>query len=492
MIPQGFQSRRNPRTASGVPLTGRMRMGAIRVPTIVFGLLTVAICLVPKAGRAIPPLRGSGVYRTATEILALTPEQASKAGPTRLWGVVTSSTDLGLIVQDRTAGIWVYWNHSEDFEKGDEVEVTGIVSRGLYSPCVSALTIRKIGRAPLPQPKLATFKELSTGGLDDQYVSIEGIVRSMGVRTSASASQSVWLKIAMPDGNIDATFSSESATEAAKLIGATVRITAPAMCTKNQNRQITAVSLPAGNMLNLTVLQPPPRDLFSLPLTPVSKLMQYRSGTNYFERVRVAGTVTYYKPGDRVIVEENGRALLILSPQITSINLGDRVEAVGFPAPEVSGPILQDAVLRDIGPAQPVQPTAVKISEISKGTHRYDLVTTEGSLLRRVDEPTSVLLLVQSEADLLVAELDRAANTEVLQQLKEGSTVRISGINMLDIQGTWNYGIPSASVVRSKLLLRSPADVEVTKSPSWWTTLHVLYIAAVLGALMLAFLALGV
>jgi signal transduction histidine kinase len=101
-------------------------------------------------------------------------------------------------------------------------------------------------------------------------------------------------------------------------------------------------------------------------------------------------------------------------------------------------------------------------------------------------------LLLQNESTLLVAELDRPANSTVLPNLKEGSTIGISGISMLEIEGTWNYGLPSASAVRYKLLLRSPDDVRVIKPPSWWTTLHVIYIAAILGMLMLAFLALGV
>jgi signal transduction histidine kinase len=112
--------------------------------------------------------------------------------------------------------------------------------------------------------------------------------------------------------------------------------------------------------------------------------------------------------------------------------------------------------------------------------------------LRRVDEPTSVVLLLQNGSTLLVAELDRPGNSNVLPNLRERSTVQVSGISMLEIEGTWNYGLPSASVVRYKLLLRSPDDARVIKPPSWWTTLHVIYIAAVLAMLMVAFLALGV
>jgi signal transduction histidine kinase len=102
------------------------------------------------------------------------------------------------------------------------------------------------------------------------------------------------------------------------------------------------------------------------------------------------------------------------------------------------------------------------------------------------------VLLVQNESTLLLAELSQPVDPNALKMLKEGSTIRVSGISMLEVEGTWNYGIPSASVVRCKLLLRSPGDVQVIHPPSWWTTLHVIYLAAVLGTLMLALLALVV
>ena len=470
----------------------RWRFDRLIAPIVNACVLMAVVCWSSPFASAARTNSAATLYQTAASILSLTPEQAQQGDTALLQGVVTGSTDLGLTIQDQTAGIWIYWDHPEDFVPGDQVEVRGNVNPGRFSSCVNAISVRKLSRAPLPQPRAATFRQLSTGDLDAQYVSVTGIVRSMGIRKTASPSQSVWLKLALPDGNINVTFAAENAAAASKLIDAVVRVNAPAMCTKNENRQITAPTLPVGSMLNLTVLRPPPQNLFDQPLTPISKLMEYRSGTDYFRRVRVAGTVTYYKPGDRLILEDDGRALLVMSPQTSDIRIGDKVEALGFPAAEDSGPFMQDAVLRYVAHGQLLRPTPVKIADISSGTHRYNLVSTEGYLLRRVDEPSSVVLLLQNESTLLVAELDRPANSTVLPNLKEGSTIGISGISMLEIEGTWNYGLPSASAVRYKLLLRSPDDVRVIKPPSWWTTLHVIYIAAILGMLMLAFLALGV
>jgi signal transduction histidine kinase len=470
---------------------GQTRPGT-RVSRLLTSIITACILCVRLVVFGQAQLSPTPAYRTAASILALSPEEAQHGQGALLRGVVTGSTDLGLTIQDSTGGIWVYWDHPESFTQGDLVEVSGEAASGRFSSCVEAHAIRNLGHGPLPHPKAVTFRQLSTGDLDAQYVSVTGVVRSMGIRAAASQSQNVWLKIALPDGNVDATFSSENAAAAGKLIDAVVRVNAPAMCTKNENRQITAPTLPVGSLANLTVLRAPPQDLFAVPLTPISRLMQYRSETDYYHRVRVAGTVTYYKPGDRLILEQSGRALRVMSPQVSDIRIGDQVEALGFPAAEDSGPFLEDAVLRYVAYGQPLQPMAVKFADISSGAQRYNLVITQGFLLRRVDEPTSVVLLLQSDSTLLVAELDRRSNSRVLAQLEEGSTIQVTGISMLEIEGTWNYGVPSASAVRYKLLLRSPEDVHILKPPSWWTTLHVIYIAAVLAALMFTFLVLGI
>jgi signal transduction histidine kinase len=449
------------------------------------------LCLLPSIALAASSIRNRVEYTTAASILALTPEQAMRGTPVVLRGVVTLSADIGLNIQDRTAGIWIVTDHPAGFSPGDILEVKGIVDPGRFSPVVRADSVRVLGHAHLPEAKEVTFRQLSSGDEDTQYVSITGTVRSMRIRLGISQTQTTWLKIAMPGGFVDVTFPATYAAAGSKLIDAVVRIQAVAMCTKNQTGQITSATLAAVSMRYLTVLSSPPRDLFASPLTPIGKLMQYRSGTDYFHRVRVAGTVTYYKPDESLILENDDRALLVMTTQRSDIQIGDRIEVSGFPAPTDSGPILEDAVFRYVAHGSPPQPAIVKISDISSGALRYNLVSAEGHLVRRVEEPSRAVLLLQDGPSLLLAELEKPDGSNPLRGLEEGSTIRISGISMLDVQGTWNYGSPSASVVRCKLMLRSADDVQLIRSPSWWTTLHVLYIVAILAILLLASFALA-
>jgi signal transduction histidine kinase len=448
-------------------------------------LLSTELCLAEKS--KVPDF-----YRTAASILALPPEQAKLEHPALVHGVVTQSTDHGLVVQDSTAGIWIYWESSGDFVPGDDVEVQGVAGTGRYAPVVKAFSVRKVGRAPLPIPKEATYKQLGAGAEECQYVSVTGTVRSVGVRSGASPKQKLWLKIDMGDGFVSASFPGEDAAAASKLIDAVVKVNAAAMSTKNDNRQITSVTLSVPGLRNVTVLKPGPADPFAKPLTPIGRLMQYRSGTDYDHRVRVAGTVTFYNPGESLILEENGKALFVTTTQISDIALGDRVEALGFPAAQDSGPILQDAVLRRVAVGVPLTPARVRVRDICSGNLNYNLISTEGQLLRRVREPSREVLLLQDESAIVLAELAQSRASGIIQLLREGSVVRITGISVLEVEGSWNYGLSSASAIQCKVLLRSPDDVVVMGPPSWWTTRHVLYIAAILGALVLAFLCLVV
>ncbi len=148
----------------------------------------------------------SGAYRTAASIRSLSLEQLALRHPAQVRGVVTQSTDDGLVIQDATAGIWVYWNRSDDFSAGDEVDVKGVVDPGLFAPSIRADSVDKLGRAPLPKPKKVTLAELNAGEEDCQYVSVTGTVLSAGLRNGASEKQKLWLRIAVEHGVVHATF----------------------------------------------------------------------------------------------------------------------------------------------------------------------------------------------------------------------------------------------------------------------------------------------
>lgn len=426
-------------------------------------------------------------YQSAAAVHSLSIEQAQFGNPAILRGVVTQTTPEGLTLQDGTTGIWIYTHESSRFTPGDLIEVVGTAGPGLFAPVVRASAIRTLGRRSLPKPRAVSFRQLSTGDQDDQFVSVTGVVLSVGVHPGASASHEMSLRIGLQDGELDAVVSKTTAAETRQLVGAVVRIDAVELCTKNGSRQIIAPALSVPSMHNITILRPRPADLFATPIVPISRIMQFRSGTSYFDRVRIRGTVTYYEPGNSLVVEDASGAILVRTSQVTDIHIGDQIDAIGFPTPNNSGPFLSDANFNDLGRGSPLKPLVTTIGNMSTGAARYKLVSVVGHLVRRADEPSRTIFILQDKTSLLLAELPRSIFYDAVRRVEEGSTIRISGISMVNVEGPWNYG---TAIVQSTLLVRSLDDIQVISPPTWWTTTHVVYIAFVLALLTLASLVL--
>src|SRR5262249_44741014 len=64
-------------------------------------------------------------------------------------------------------------------EPGDVVEVTGVAHPGSYAPAITSPKCRKIGKAPLPEPRRASIEQIMSGVEDGQRVEISGIVRAV-------------------------------------------------------------------------------------------------------------------------------------------------------------------------------------------------------------------------------------------------------------------------------------------------------------------------
>jgi signal transduction histidine kinase/CheY-like chemotaxis protein len=81
---------------------------------------------------------------------------------------------------------------------------------------------------------------------------------------------------------------------------------------------------------------------FDLPLTPIENL----GSSSPDKRVRVAGTVRIQEPGKSLTIRDDTGQLIMLSPQVHPFQLGERVEAVGFPLQKGTEWILRDSLYR--------------------------------------------------------------------------------------------------------------------------------------------------
>jgi signal transduction histidine kinase len=433
------------------------------------------------------------IYRTAASVLSLPYDVAAKGGFAKLKGTITLSTPVGIVLQDYTGGIWVECcNKSKNPPVvGDVVTVVGTVGPGAYSPEIESPTVTLDGRGPLPRPRNVSFAQLSSGQEDAQYVAIEGIIRTVTLRNdalNAAPTEGALLTVDMPEGRIDVALPTQDYKAASGLIGAKVRITATALARKNDDTQATGVLLVAPDFSYLKVLRPGPDDLFSARMVPIGALLRYRSNTDYFHRIRLRGTLTYYEQGRRLILQDGSRAIEVIPADSQSLRIGDSIETVGFPTPEAAGPVLRDAVTRRLAQGPPLEPVSITLQEALASRYRSCLVSLHLRLVRIISEPTRTLLLLESGHDLTTAELD--ANIAIPTWLRPGSDLRLNGINMLTVEGGIGYLNYRDTTVHSVLLLQSLNDISLISPATWWNQTRLLSLIVVLGILLTSFLVL--
>lgn len=450
---------------------------------LLYAILPGTAVRAQTAPQAAPPIP----IRTVSSILSLPYEAALRGGQARIRGVITLASPAGLVVHDNTSGIWIDFgaNGRLQYGPGDVMDVTGQIATGRYTPQLYASRVEKIGHSTLPRPQAASFAQLSSGQFDAQYVSVEGTVRTVYIRKDKSFQDETSLAIDMDQGRVDAVLPHRCFTAAYSLIGARVRLVATVLIRKNDNRQSTGVFLVVTDLNYVKVLKQGPRDPFATPIISMEKLMRYGSGTDYFHPVRLQGQLTYYEQGQRMILQNGIQAIEVLIPESQPFQIGDWIEAVGFPAPEASGPILHDAIARCLAHKAPQTPASVPLSDALSSRYRFTLISLDMRLLRVINEPNRTLFLLENGNHVVTAELDEDQIPP--PALVAGSLVRVSGINLLSVEGGLNY---IDSVIHSALLIRSMSDIRLLKPASWWTERRLFYLSATLGLLALGSIAL--
>src|ERR1700744_3759036 len=97
-----------------------------------------------------------GVLTNASDVLSLSPEQASQSVKILVKGVVTAAEPGWggrFFVQDASGGVFVDNTTPPGPSPGDLITVSGHSFKGGYAPCIDGPSWKKIGTAPLPKAK---------------------------------------------------------------------------------------------------------------------------------------------------------------------------------------------------------------------------------------------------------------------------------------------------------------------------------------------------
>jgi signal transduction histidine kinase len=467
------------------------RRGYLLLITVVLGLLSGAgesVCQQLRSERqALPTLT------KAHDAHSLTSEQAARSYPVHLRGVVTYYDPYidprypTVWVSDSSGGIYVVLSSvpAVPFKAGDLVEITGTSAAGGYAPIVKDGEARVIGKSPLPSPASITLGQMLTGAEDGRWVEVEGVVHA--VRESG---KNIDLDLALSDGTVLATTVKEVGADYDSLIDAKVRLRGNQAPLFNHQGAMTGSYLVFPDRAQVMVMEPPPAHPFTLPISPVSGLLRFNPKPAWDHRVHIRGTVTLAWPGRLLCLQDGPQGLCAQTDQTTPLNPGELADVIGFPIIGAFTPTLTSATYEAAGYQRSARPVAVTADQALLGNRDAELVELEGQLVGQ-DETAGHPNIVLSSQNQVFAAVLPAQSGMWLPAWQKGTTLKVVGICSMK-GGPDRAGIPwdGFSIPESfRILLRSPQDVVVIKTPSWWTPTHAISTLGLAAALTLVVLA---
>lgn len=423
-------------------------------------------------GKALPTL----VH--VDQIRRLSHEQASLGYPVRIRGVITMDAPApDFFVQDATDGIYTEGSVSPRYPHllGQLVEVEGVTGPGKFAPVIRESKLRVLGKGVLPKAQLFAFSQLAAGQQDSQWAQVRGIVRSATVDRSSWRETTLAMRVASEGGEFNVRVPINREQDFSAWVDSEVLIEGVCGSLYNANRQLTGILfyVPRLNLIRVET---------AAAEVPVSALLRFSPGAAMQHRVRVRGVVAYQQPGIALFLQIEGKGLRVLTQQDTTLAIGDLVDVLGFPATGDSAPILEDAIFHRLGHQS--APDPVKL-DLNAPWEQFDnaVVSADAKLLGRQARSDGLGLLLQDGDIIFDATLPQGVSGDGLFSVPLNSKVRITGICLVRSGGLWRN--PESF----RMLLRSPHDVVVLTTPSWWNLRHTLWLLAITVGILLVVVA---
>ncbi len=412
------------------------------------------------------------VLNSVAEIRGLKPSQAAEALPARITGVITYIDPLWrqLWLQDESGGIFIkYPGDQPELHVARRVTVTGITNAGNYAPVIAAPKFRVEGEGALPKPVSVTTELAASGQREGLYVEIEGVVHLIRIGDNPGHPVLVFeLYSEIGQVHVVTTPMFSDLKQAQFLEDAKVRMRGVFSVVFNSRRQLVGYQMIVAAPSDIKVIEPAAPNPFDMKPIPIQSLLTYSTDSKLGHRVRVEGAVTLVEPSFLFLQDASGGVELRGDAQ--SIQIGDHVEALGYPTfVGHDSPVMMDAVFRLKEPASPIAAKSTTVESIVNGHEDSILVTIEGKLLMALDGPGRKSLVMQSGVRTFTAQLNTTDVGSALWQLREGSVLRLTGVCSTQINPDEVYRLLQENSSDFQLLLRSPQDLQVIKSPPFWT-----------------------
>jgi signal transduction histidine kinase len=407
------------------------------------------------------------VLTTVLQVHSLSTNDAARQLPVKIRGVVTavaSGPGHWIAIQDDTRGGFVRIGSVSNCvpNVGEFWEITGRTQPGDFAPIIMARQLVLLGRGRLPEPAHPTWNQLLNGSMDVQWAELQGLVT--GVHSNG-------VSLLLPEGRQEVRLEGWGESELRQFDKAVVRIRGALFAVWNSVTHEVRIGNIEVRNASVTVDRPAPGDPFDAPEKTPRGLFLFDAKATPFQRVKVRGQVTY--ADSRRVFIEHGAGIQVLPAGGLTLNLGDVVEAVGYPELSGAAPVLREALLRKTGNGALPPPPLISDSELVPERLASKRIRIEGNLVGHHLEEGTLVLQMQAHKYLFLA---RVAKADSLDSLRPGSRLSLIGIYASDAP----TGMSSGDASRFEVLLNAPGDVTVISEPSWWTLQRLLSAVGVL------------
>jgi signal transduction histidine kinase/CheY-like chemotaxis protein len=276
---------------------------------------------------------------------------------------------------------------------------------------------------------------------------------------------------------------------ATTLIDATVKIRGVCGSLFNDRRQLIGVQFFTQGLEFVTVEKAPPADPFALAPQAIDSLLQFTPGEEKGHRVRVQGTVTRQRSPRAVFIHDRTGDLSVEPEEDVSLEPGDYVDVIGFPAAGDYAPVFQHASVRKIGSGPAPEALLITAEEAMGGGYDSRLTQIEAYLLDHTVGATQHLLTLQSGRYTFAAVLENRQGANILGVLRRGTLVRLSGVCQMQTGNSTTSNDSGRIRLESfRFLLASPSDIAIIKEAPWWTLRHTLITLAAMTIVVLTVL----
>jgi len=394
-----------------------------------------------------------------------------------------------LFVQDGNAAIYVYYHKDLKLLPGDRILVRGR-TQASFNPIVAAQSVTLLRHGSLLKPMQASFDQMIRAETDCKLVVVRGVVRAADLALSLRAPlRFIRLQLLMDGGDFDAEVDSEDAGAVERLLDANVELTGVVSEEFDDKMHETGILMHVQSLSDVKIIERAKSSPWSLPLTPMDRVISFSHFRDSTSRVRVHGTITYYQPGSAVVLQDGAKSIWISTRTHNPLRVGDEADATGFPDVHdgflnlVHGEVRDTLVFAPVTPLPATWKLLTPRGYDSPG-HHDDLVSIEGQVVTKVREASQdeyVIAIDDKQFSAIYRHPDGPA--PVTQNIPLGARVRVTGICILENSSPYVVQVPF------NILMRSPDDIVVVAQPS---SLNIHNLIIVLSVMLLAVIAVSI